>query len=193
MPDFICYFRNSSSCSLQLLQQKLNNSQPCDEMLFAFKNNSFIRLEQLENHIGASLCRVLYLNSCHCLRSLLWGVIPDQQKMEVISDAIRYKEPSVLSEAQVDGKKSVEKEGQNEEQTTPGLHSIDMNGVLCISSLVQRLMNVMMMMIYRRCWNGSPSYIALHLPLNITRPKHITRNAESVFWKQWEIGVFLLL
>ena len=71
--------------------------------------------------------------------------------MEVIQDAIRYKEPSVLSEAQVDGKKSVEKEGQNEKQATPGLHSIDMNGVLCISSLVQRFMNVMMMMIYRRC------------------------------------------
>ena len=71
--------------------------------------------------------------------------------MEVNIDAIRYKEPSVLSEAQVDGKKSVEKKRQNEEQATPELHSIDMNGVLCISSLVQRFMNVMMMMIYRRC------------------------------------------
>ena len=39
-----------------------------------------------------------------------------------------YWEPSVLSEAQVDGKESVEQERQNEEQTTPGMPSINKNG-----------------------------------------------------------------
>ena len=37
----------------------------------------------LENHIGASLRRVLYLDPCHCFSSFFWGVIPGQWMVEV--------------------------------------------------------------------------------------------------------------
>ena len=98
--------------------------------------------QHLEDHIGASLSGILYLNSCHCLGSLLWGVIPGCVIMEVMANAIGS-EPSVLSETEVDCKEGVEQEWQNQEQATPEVPSMlkarastDLNTLLFIMMLM---------------------------------------------------------
>ena len=95
----------------------------------------------LKDHISAPLCWVLDLNSCHRLGSLFGRVIPGWRFIHYLFQVIPGCEwwtidfislipggrmlwknkckPFVLTEAKVDCQKTVEKERQNQEQTTP--------------------------------------------------------------------------
>ena len=161
--------------------------------------------QHLEDHIGASLSGVLYLNSCHCLGSLLWGVIPGCVIMEVMANAIGS-EPSVLSETEVDCKESVEQEWQNQEQATPEVPSMakarastDLNTLLFIMMLMinikathqigfQKLKNRIQLVWKPNIQFFSPAYTALNLPLNATRSKCVTEQ-NNIIGRTWPFGV----